>query len=517
MGPGDDYVKKVASNPNQRPQQLLFTGDQVYADDVADGVLLLAQKLGTYLVGFDEMMPIGKPTPASTIDGGAAPGKRGGLVRAEGFTSDEDACQNHMMAFSDYMTLYLLTWSGDLWKLASAQYPKLVSGGSLDGLHLRPAAAQRLMANVPTYMMCDDHEVTDDWFIDSKFFNRATKSPLLRRILLNALANYCVFQAWGNKPDIFSLRIDKISAHIMAQARLDNDADDLASEFIAYNWFFVTPPPASVVMLDTRTRRVLRDPPNGPGLLDGAGLTDLRAALTSTPQGQPVIIVSPPPVFGYDSLEFLQSADVAMRSSSFYKDDFETWAANPSVFFQFLRVIAESGRRQVVFFAGDVHYAFANSVAYCLPPLAAVEVLHLTSSSLKNKMSTGQSRKALLPEAFNTYDAKTFGVLNGDKYGYLSEMDLFKNDPMGSSWRIVNKQTNVYLNWHFHDVQSRGSIVKDNNIGVFVLRRDPATPANTSISSVYIDENGGTHSISGSWSQLMAGVQPSTLQSNWQK
>ncbi len=28
---------------------------------------------------------------------------------------------------------------------------------------------RRLLANVPTYMICDDHEITDDWNIDRKW------------------------------------------------------------------------------------------------------------------------------------------------------------------------------------------------------------------------------------------------------------------------------------------------------------------------------------------------------------
>jgi hypothetical protein len=371
------------------------------------------------------------------------------------------------------------------------------------------------MANVPTYMMCDDHEVTDDWFIDAAFFQHATTSPLLRRILMNALANYCVFQAWGNLPDSFGPRVDDISTHVAFGARLDSRADQLASSLIGFNWFFVTPLPANVVMMDTRTRRVLRTAPNAPGLLNPAALGDLRSALANAPSGQPVVIVSPPPVFGYDGLEILQATDVGLRSGGFYEDDFETWAANPNVFFQFLTAIAESGKRQIVFFAGDVHYAFANSVAYCLPPLQAVEVLHLTSSSLKNKMSDWSSRKAVIPETFTTFDAKNYGTHDGDKYWQISEMDVVRNDPWLNTLPMIDKKSNVYLNWHFHDVQSGGRLIKDNNIGVFTLQRNPTNPANPSITNVYIDENGGTHTTSGSWTQLMAAVQPSKWQSRW--
>jgi hypothetical protein len=35
----------------------------------------------------------------------------------------------------------------------------------LDGFRREVAKVRRVMANVPTYMICDDHDVTDDWFM----------------------------------------------------------------------------------------------------------------------------------------------------------------------------------------------------------------------------------------------------------------------------------------------------------------------------------------------------------------
>jgi len=59
---------------------------------------------------------------------------------------------------------------------------------------------RRALANVPTYMIFDDHDVTDDWNLTARWRDRVRASPAGRRIVANALAAYWAFQGWGNDP-----------------------------------------------------------------------------------------------------------------------------------------------------------------------------------------------------------------------------------------------------------------------------------------------------------------------------
>jgi hypothetical protein len=52
-------------------------------------------------------------------------------------------------------------------------------------------------------MMCDDHEITDDWYLNLQWCNNVLGSPLGHRVLLNGLIAFALFQAWGNTPDQF--------------------------------------------------------------------------------------------------------------------------------------------------------------------------------------------------------------------------------------------------------------------------------------------------------------------------
>src|SRR5262249_50983870 len=59
---------------------------------------------------------------------------------------------------------------------------------------------RRTLANVPTYMIVDDHDVTDDWNLNPIWVDRVSNTTFGRAILRNALASYTVFQDWGNDP-----------------------------------------------------------------------------------------------------------------------------------------------------------------------------------------------------------------------------------------------------------------------------------------------------------------------------
>ena len=68
-----------------------------------------------------------------------------------------------------------------------------------DFLQVLPLA-RRVMANVPTYMIFDDHDITDDWNFSQFWVNRAHTSSLGIQVLRNGLMAYTVFQDWGNVP-----------------------------------------------------------------------------------------------------------------------------------------------------------------------------------------------------------------------------------------------------------------------------------------------------------------------------
>ena len=48
-------------------------------------------------------------------------------------------------------------------------------------------SVRRGLANIPTYMIFDDHEITDDWYLNMAWCSRILDKPLGRRILQNGM------------------------------------------------------------------------------------------------------------------------------------------------------------------------------------------------------------------------------------------------------------------------------------------------------------------------------------------
>ena len=66
-----------------------------------------------------------------------------------------------------------------------------------------PAVAQ-VLANTPTYMIFDDHEIADDWNLNGRWAARVYNREWGRFVVRNGLLAYALMQGWGNDPTHFT-------------------------------------------------------------------------------------------------------------------------------------------------------------------------------------------------------------------------------------------------------------------------------------------------------------------------
>lgn len=261
----------------ERPQQWFLTGDQVYVDDVAAGLLAALTAAGRELLGWEEDVPVVEPATEILLD----PGWRSRYLSLDGVdlkrdTDDvpKDYSGNHLVRFGEWCAMYLYAWSDALWAVERdgagagdkyrlprppSRFPierlqslldiadrlgfialparwakvidlatKLNEYGGKVAAHWEDTApkalgwastavlARRALANVATYMMFDDHEITDDWFLNQRVTNRLkgltetggprtdARSEVGPRLLRNGLSAYAIFQHWGNVPEDFA-------------------------------------------------------------------------------------------------------------------------------------------------------------------------------------------------------------------------------------------------------------------------------------------------------------------------
>ncbi|GIH05271.1 hypothetical protein Rhe02_33380 [Rhizocola hellebori] len=418
-GDGDDamlateeLLKRNAKDPAKRAATLLLTGDQIYADDVAD---LLAQPINewaTRLIGRAEDLP-GVPEPGKI----SVRGRARYLKDQAKLTLTSSEGHNHLLTFGEFAATYLLAWNPDLWPepwnrsirvdpqdkpkgfqpMLSEQITKLNEARRGSG------AARRVLANIPTYMIFDDHEVTDDWNLTPEWTKTFHANATGRRIVLNALCAYWAFQAWGNTPQAFDLGsfVNPVTDYCRTGK---NEAAAEKALFEFKEWSYVAPTDPPVLMLNTRTRRAATRgaldyrvdlgrtegyfyPRNtrAPRLLDPDERARLAGLLKSLSGTGTAIVVTPGPVFGVDAIEGAIEAIAAVAGEA--TTDLESWRPNPLSFVDLMRLLAGAGLSTVAILSGDVHYAF-QVAARLTQAGQTIRIGQFTSSALKN-MPTG--------------------------------------------------------------------------------------------------------------------------------
>jgi hypothetical protein len=394
-----------------RPALLMMTGDQVYADDVAGPMLraihALIERLGLFgehlegAVVSDSARLYEHPAsyyhradllPALQSNETLRERFFGG-ARKPIFTSS--SADNHLVTFAEVMAMYLLVWSPVPWTLIAPQAPTLtperLKRYALEQTHIDSFKAglgkvARALAHLPTLMIFDDHDITDDWNLSAQWEETAYGHPFSRRIIGNALLAYMLCQGWGNNPDAFAAVLDKAGAlsSNAHERHLDSTVqDDLIDDLLKFqHWHYVLPTTPAVVVIDTRTRRWrsemnLKQPS---GLLDWEALSELQQELLDHPSA---IIVSPAPIFGVKLIETVQR--VFSWCGYPLLVDAENWMAHRGAAQVILNIFRHSRTPgNYVVLSGDVHYSFVYEVLI-RHRKAGPRIWQITSSGIKNE------------------------------------------------------------------------------------------------------------------------------------
>ncbi|WP_404783726.1 hypothetical protein [Altericista sp. CCNU0014] len=414
----DQIIAETASHPLDRPHHLFFTGDQIYGDEVADPLLWGIQQWVPALFGRSEPLAV----DVEALQDQLKPGNRQSLVeRYAGLTAsqqgDEQKTNSHLIAFSEYCTSYLFSWSECLWQLKFPLAEQIGIAGKSARIwneavrHLAAtaqsqAAVRRALANVPTYTIFDDHDVSDDWNLNRAWCLRVLGKPLGRQVVRNALLAYAIFQAWGNTPEQFDpntpgaqllaateawcemgaeraaapLQIDRALGlpqidplTDLPQFRQEKDCCVLDRPQNCLKWHYrICGASHEVIVLDTRTQRgyPLGDEPDAPPQLLSPSayeqqLQPMLEAARQENRDRPIpltLVVAPTNVFTLELLDRLHALGDRLNKS-FHLDIGDSWNLEGSSRSQLLRVLFRE-RQQVVLLSGDIHYGAALRVDY---------------------------------------------------------------------------------------------------------------------------------------------------------
>lgn len=378
----------------RRPSALFLTGDQIYADDVAECLTTGIRVLGFNLLGFEETVLVEGGHTAVWKFGREKKGERG-MALADCFTPNDpkdpvkNKARNHLIGFGEFAAMHLLSWSPDVWT-GLMEFPD----ASVESFFDTVPRVRRAMANVPTYMIFDDHEVTDDWNLNKYWEGIARSVRRSRRVIANALAAYWAFQAWGNSPASFPDHFRQpILDYFGGGGKANSDHYENAV-MDHKDWAFVAPTHPRAIFIDSRTRRGpdwrpadLKGPPE---LMGKAAVADfLKLAKETSTEDRLMLVVSPAPVIGWEAWEWVQELASVRKHIGDHVVDLESWHFNKGSFYRFLLSICDHLKpRACLFLSGDVHFGYVAKAELRLEHGAVkrtVKFSQFTSSALKHE------------------------------------------------------------------------------------------------------------------------------------
>ena len=407
----DDTIAEFRANYNTKvPDSVLpifRRRDDKNQPKIADALLrrftdcafktLTAEELKSAIKKKDDFGPVVRdPIDTETLQFGKLPAQ-GSPARtafskiytfADGLTAEE------LGAFKDFMQQL----SGDLGGL----YKLAIDRGRDNCLEAlkNQHKIRRAMANVPTYMMWDDHEVTDDWNLNPMWRDRVMTNPLGRACVRNGMLAFALFQGWGNDPEKYlqgkPKRLLELASTLYtatATAATQQTANDEIEQLFGLNrrtvdvtkfddqlsWHFSVPGTRHLVLaLDNRTQRnwITR---GGPPTNIILGAIEKQIPAGPLPSGKEVlIVVAPLPVLGppmfdeliaplayraFDVIEAIKNGNENLRGMPGTNPDaIEAWAFDPKATESLLKRLEPY--RKVVLLSGDVHYGSAQVMSY---------------------------------------------------------------------------------------------------------------------------------------------------------
>lgn len=509
-GPNPDMTKAAEhilqnAQSNERPQYFFLGGDQIYADDVHPQFLPLTKPLRNALFGpTTEMIPGLSPLALTVL------GSRSKYLEPF-FTSGH--MDHHLLTFAEYASTYLMAWNGGLWEpltraqgfamRESMQAPQLLDS-KLAGGAIGAKRTRKVFANIICYMIFDDHEITDDWFLNDTWETNAAGHDAAIRIMANGMAAYWAFQGWGNDPEAFDGTYHSTIGSFAEGAGQNTSA--AWTTLRKTDWSYVAPTSPPVLFLDTRTKRE-----SSPAVVDNVGktvgvprlyagsteqtqnllLTQTRVARnTNAPRllgaqarsrvdelrdksvrsYTPLIVIAPTPIFGFPPLEWIQTEIGKLSPAG---ADLESWSANPRNILDAIELLSKSSPEPLIVLSGDVHYGF-EIVGRVFSEGGSVPFLQLCSSALKNKVEgvheflfnfisrfgdkdlpfvywdlskKGQTDGRIAYAQTNSQAAKVFTDLYGDFYGdhdvYILNTQFIKRAGRESAKQRIEKQNNL--------------------------------------------------------------------------
>jgi hypothetical protein len=276
-----------------------------------------------------------------------------------------------------------------------------------------------LLANVPTAMLLDDHDLRDDWNTSMSWRRWVTEQDWWHERVVGAYASYWVYQHLGNLSPV-ELETEPVFAQLRTLATdeertryLDDwawhvDQDASTSRFSFYRDLGATGRGVRVVAIDSRCSRHLD--PDDRRMVDGVEWKWVREkVLDTTTECDHLVLCSTLPWLMLPGLHHMEGWNEAVAQGAWGKYparfgewfrqflDLEHWAAFRESFDETTELLAEAVGQDgapatILMLSGDVHCSYTaraelNDVAH-----PDTEIHQLTMSPFRNDIEKAAKR-----------------------------------------------------------------------------------------------------------------------------
>ena len=409
----DHIIADSISDATLRPAMLMMSGDQIYADDVAGPMLVAIHQViellglydekwrGTVVNSSDELFT--SPLCYYQRDQLLPHNSANKAVYEKIFAASKKPiftsvnAKNHLVTLAEVFAMYILTWSPVMWRRVDLKSHKVADAFSvtyqaeaevIERFSAGLSIVGRALAHIPTYMIFDDHDITDDWNLTRGWEEAAYEHPFSKRIIGNALIGYWLCQGWGNAPDKF-IELNAKAKHCFTEQGYAQQTQ-LIEQLLAWDqWHYSLATSPKIIVLDTRTQRWRSESnANKPsGLMDWEALSDLQQELINQPE---VILVSPAPIYGVKMIETIQRIFTFIGLPLVV--DAENWMAHSGTANVMLNIFRHyKTPPHFIILSGDVHYSFFYEVTHRFRRSSS-RIFQITSSGIKNQFPSGLLR-----------------------------------------------------------------------------------------------------------------------------
>ncbi|GAC1618610.1 MAG: alkaline phosphatase D family protein [Ktedonobacteraceae bacterium] len=283
---------------------------------------------------------------------------------------------------------------------------------------------RQVLACMPTYMLFDDHEITNNWNITPQWRAMMLQNGR-EQMLVDGLVAYWIYQGWGN----LAQREEQQYPLLRIMQEAEQSGEDIMEVLRAYikdevygksvgHWHYEIPTIPPIFVTNTRSERTSvfakrQDDIYGPTRIMSKTQMQELALWMQSNDTRPSLLVSSvpmllPPLIGLAeyamgirlwrrSLRWLGRRLAQIQQRIALRTSFDHWPLFSETWQELLQILTKR-THDIIVLSGDVHFSYAMEAQRAFSKTAKARLIQLVSTPLQNvlgrrseQLVTGQS------------------------------------------------------------------------------------------------------------------------------